>query len=59
MEMFELENGVLQCDVFMTFTLGLILASLMGGPIASLLVARHDLKPEKVEPMDAGLSEED
>ncbi|MGI9321440.1 MAG: sodium/glutamate symporter [Thiogranum sp.] len=40
-------------------TLGLILASLMGGPIAKFLVTRHDLKPEKVEPMDVGLSEED
>ena len=40
-------------------TLGLILASLMGGPIAKFLINRHDLKPERVEPMDVGLSEED
>jgi ESS family glutamate:Na+ symporter len=40
-------------------TLGLILASLMGGPIAKFLVNRHDLKPEKIEPMDVGLSEQE
>jgi ESS family glutamate:Na+ symporter len=40
-------------------TLGLILASLMGGPIAKFLINRHDLKPEKVEPMDVGVSEQD
>jgi ESS family glutamate:Na+ symporter len=40
-------------------TLGLILASLMGGPIAKFLVNRHNLKPEKIEPMDVGLSEQD
>jgi ESS family glutamate:Na+ symporter len=40
-------------------TLGLILASLMGGPIAKFLINRHDLKPERVEPMDVGLSEKD
>ncbi len=40
-------------------TLGLILASLMGGPIAKFLIRRHDLKPEKAEPLDVGLSEED
>jgi ESS family glutamate:Na+ symporter len=39
-------------------TFGLILASLMGGPIAKFLIARHDLKPEKVESQDVGLSEE-
>ena len=40
-------------------TLGLILASLMGGPIAKFLIRRHDLKPEKAEPLDVGLPEED
>ena len=40
-------------------TLGLILASLMGGPIAKFLINRHDLKPEKVEPMDVGVSVQD
>ncbi len=39
-------------------TFGLILASLMGGPIAKFLINRHNLKPETVEPMDVGLSEE-
>jgi ESS family glutamate:Na+ symporter len=40
-------------------TLGLILASLMGGPIAKFLINRHDLKPAKVEPMDVGVPEQD
>ena len=39
-------------------TFGLILASLMGGPIAKFLIARYQLKPEKVEQQDVGLSEE-
>jgi ESS family glutamate:Na+ symporter len=38
-------------------TFGLILASLMGGPIAKFLISRHDLKPEKIETQDVGLSE--
>jgi ESS family glutamate:Na+ symporter len=38
-------------------TFGLILASIMGGPIAKFLIARHDLKPTRVEPMDVGTSE--
>lgn len=38
-------------------TFGLILASLMGGPIAKLLVSRYDLKPATVEPLDVGVSE--
>ncbi|MEA2094529.1 MAG: sodium/glutamate symporter, partial [Pseudomonadota bacterium] len=37
-------------------TFGLILASLMGGPIAKFLIARYRLKPDKVEPSDVGLS---
>jgi ESS family glutamate:Na+ symporter len=37
-------------------TFGLILASLMGGPIAKLLITRYQLKPEQVEPQDVGLS---
>ena len=40
-------------------TFGLILASLMGGPIAKFLIARHNLKPEKIEPSDVGLSEKE
>lgn len=39
-------------------TFGLILASLMGGPIAKLLIGRHQLEPEKIEPQDIGLSDE-
>lgn len=39
-------------------TFGLILASLMGGPIAKFLIGRHQLKPEKIEPQDIGLSDE-
>ncbi|MCP3869811.1 MAG: sodium/glutamate symporter [Gammaproteobacteria bacterium] len=38
-------------------TFGLILASLMGGPIAKFLINRHDLKPTKVEVQDVGVSE--
>ena len=38
-------------------TFGLILASLMGGPIAKFLIKRHQLQPEKTEPQDVGLSE--
>ncbi len=40
-------------------TFGLILASLMGGPIAKFLIKRHDLTPDEVEEQDVGLSEED
>ena len=39
-------------------TFGLILASLMGGPIAKLLITRHKLTPDKVEILDVGASEE-
>ena len=38
-------------------TFGLILASLMGGPIAKFLIKKHDLKPESEEPMDVGQSD--
>ncbi|MGD2137811.1 MAG: sodium/glutamate symporter [Gammaproteobacteria bacterium] len=38
-------------------TFGLILASLMGGPIARFLITRHDLKPAESQPLDVGLSE--
>ena len=37
-------------------TFGLILASLMGGPIASYLIKKHDLKPEQSEELDVGVS---
>jgi ESS family glutamate:Na+ symporter len=36
-------------------TFGLILASIMGGPIARLLISRHKLKPTHVEPLDIGV----
>jgi ESS family glutamate:Na+ symporter len=39
-------------------TFGLILASLMGGPIAKFLISRHKLQPEKIEPMDVGVAED-
>ena len=39
-------------------TFGLILASLMGGPIAKLLIARYDLKPPQQEAQDVGISDE-
>ena len=38
-------------------TFGLILASIMGGPIAKFLITRHNLKPTRVEPMDVGSSD--
>ncbi|CCN38514.1 putative Sodium/glutamate symporter [Vibrio nigripulchritudo SO65] len=37
-------------------TFGLILASIMGGPIAKFLINRHNLSPAKVEKMDVGTS---
>jgi ESS family glutamate:Na+ symporter len=40
-------------------TLGLILASLMGGPVAKFLITRYDLKPEKAAHLDVGVSEQD
>jgi ESS family glutamate:Na+ symporter len=39
-------------------TFGLILASLMGGPIAKFLITKHKLTPEKAEPLDVGVAEE-
>jgi ESS family glutamate:Na+ symporter len=38
-------------------TFGLILASLMGGPIAKFLITRHGLTPEKAETLDVGVAE--
>lgn len=40
-------------------TFGLILASLMGGPIAKFLIARYELKPQGAEPLDIGVPEND
>jgi len=39
-------------------TFGLILASLMGGPIAKFLIGKHNLSPEKIEPLDVGISQQ-
>ncbi len=39
-------------------TFGLILASLMGGPIAKFLIARHNLKPAYAAPLDVGVPEQ-
>lgn len=39
-------------------TFGLILASLMGGPIAKFLVTRHQLKPKEHEQLDVGVSQD-
>jgi ESS family glutamate:Na+ symporter len=39
-------------------TFGLILASLMGGPIAKFLIARHKLEPQKADVQDVGVSDE-
>jgi len=36
-------------------TFGLILASLMGGPIANLLITRHKLEPKVIEQPDVGM----
>ena len=38
-------------------TFGLILASLMGGPIASYLIKKHDLKPTQQTTQDVGISD--
>jgi ESS family glutamate:Na+ symporter len=35
-------------------TFGLVLASLMGGPVAKFLIQRHQLTPETKEPLDVG-----
>lgn len=37
-------------------TFGLILASLMGGPIAKFLITRHQLTPNEEGPLDVGVS---
>lgn len=38
-------------------TFGLILASLMGGPIAKFLISRHKLTPERTEPLTVGVAQ--
>ena len=40
-------------------TFGLVLASLIGGPIAKFLIQRHELTPDTDEPVDVGIQEED
>ncbi len=40
-------------------TFGLILASLMGGPIAKFLINRHNLTPDTVETLDVGIPNEE
>ncbi|NVC92465.1 sodium/glutamate symporter [Vibrio natriegens] len=40
-------------------TFGLILASLMGGPIAKYLINKHNLKPTEVEEMDVGTAHDE
>lgn len=37
-------------------TFGLILASLMGGPIATWLITRYSLQPEQTQPLDVGVA---
>jgi ESS family glutamate:Na+ symporter len=39
-------------------TFGLILASLMGGPIAKFLIGRYKLTPENKEPLDVGVAQQ-
>ena len=39
-------------------TFGLILASIMGGPIAKFLISRHKLKPADTEPLDIGVADD-
>lgn len=39
-------------------TFGLILASLMGGPIAKFLISRYKLTPEKSESLDVGVAQQ-
>ena len=55
-EDFEIANAMeigIACATF-----GLILASLMGGPIAKFLISKHKLVPAQVEPLDIGVPEE-
>jgi ESS family glutamate:Na+ symporter len=53
-EKFGIHNAMEMAIACATF--GLILASLMGGPIASYLIKKHDLKPEQSEEQDVGIS---
>jgi ESS family glutamate:Na+ symporter len=54
-EEFDLPNAMevgIACATF-----GLILASLMGGPIAKLLISRYQLQPETVDAQDVGIDD--
>ena len=58
---FQTEHGVqgameigIACATF-----GLVLASLMGGPVAQFLVTRHNLEPAQLEEPDIGILQED
>jgi len=51
-EMFDLQTAMEIGIASATF--GLILASIMGGPIAKYLINKHQLTPNKVEEMDVG-----
>jgi ESS family glutamate:Na+ symporter len=54
-ERFDIQNAMeigIACATF-----GLILASLMGGPIARFLISRHHLSPAEPEAQDVGLSD--
>ena len=53
-EKFGIHNAMEMAIACATF--GLILASLMGGPIASYLIKKHDLKPKQSEELDVGIS---
>ena len=55
-EQFDIANAMeigLACATF-----GLILASLMGGPIAKFLISRYKLTPQKTEPLDVGTAQQ-
>ena len=55
-EQFDIANAMeigLACATF-----GLILASLMGGPIAKFLISRYKLTPKKTEPLDVGTAQQ-
>ena len=55
-EQYDIANAMevgLACATF-----GLILASLMGGPIAKFLIGRYKLTPEKKEALDVGVAQQ-
>ena len=51
-------NGAMEIGIACA-TFGLVLASLMGGPIAKFLINRHDLKSDEEETLDVGVKQED